>query len=55
MASPTAGFSAGSPSYNPDEEEERVEEELCEDIQDALERGDTTFNFSHNQGRILHS
>jgi len=25
-----------------------VEEELCEDIQDALERGDTTFNFSHN-------
>lgn len=25
-----------------------MEEQLCEDIQDALERGDTTFNFSHN-------
>eukprot|EP01062_Namystynia_karyoxenos_P028218 TRINITY_DN21422_c0_g1_i1.p1 TRINITY_DN21422_c0_g1~~TRINITY_DN21422_c0_g1_i1.p1 ORF type:complete len:261 (+),score=85.64 TRINITY_DN21422_c0_g1_i1:83-865(+) len=30
------------------DEEEAVEEQLCEDIQDALERGDTTFNFSHN-------
>ena len=29
-------------------EEELVEDQLCEDIQDALERNDTAFHFCHN-------